>query len=215
MSWGMVAVGVGTAVSGALGSKAAGDAADQQAAGTRAGIESQERMFDKSLELQQPYREAGYGALTGLQSLVDPQGRADMLQSYYQGPEYQQQAAQVEQQQLRNAAATGGLRSGGNQVALASIAPRLGQSYLNQQYNQLTGLANMGMGAASQGAQGALGLGQGISSLQQQAAQAGAANSIAQGNIWGNVAQDFGSMGYDYFNRTPQTSGSTSGIGFI
>ena len=215
MTWGMVAVGGSSLVSGLLGSGAASDAADQQVAGTMAGIESQERMFDKSLELQQPYRDAGYGAISGLQNLVDPQGRADMLQSYYQGPEYQQQAAQVEEQQMRNAVVTGGLRGGGNQAALASIAPQLGQSYLNQQQNYLTGLANMGMGAASQGAQGAMGLGQNISNLQQQAAQAGASNSLAQANIWGNVAKDFGSMGFNYFNRTPAPQTGTSGIGIV
>ena len=44
-------------------------------------------------------------------------------------------------------------------------------------------------------------LGGNISNLQQQAAQAGAQNSVAQANIWGNVASDFGGMGYNYFNK--------------
>lgn len=190
MSWGLAAVAGASLVSGVIGSNASKDAAAQQRAGVDAGIASQERMFDKSLELQEPYREAGYEALTGLRQLVDPQGRAEMLQGYYTSPEYSQMSSQVEEQQLRNAAATGGLRGGGNQAALATIAPQLGQQYLSSQYNGLTGLANMGMGAASQGSAQGMQLGGNISALQQQAAQAGAANSIAQANIWGNTVGD-------------------------
>ncbi len=201
MTWGFVAVGAGTLLAGAMGSSASKDASRQQQAGTLAGIQSQEKMFNRSLELQQPYREAGYGALGGLQQLADPAGRAELLDQYYQGPEYAAMSGQVEEQQLRNAAATGGLRGGGNQAAMASIAPQLGQQFLSGQNQRYTGLANMGMGASSQGAGQAMQLGGNISALQQQAARAGANNSINQANIWGNVASDFGAMGFDYFNK--------------
>lgn len=214
MSWGLVAGAAASVVSGAMGSKASSKAAKAQQASALAGQESQERMFERSLELQEPYRQAGYDALPQLQGLSTQQGRADALQGYYAGPEFQQLQAQSEEQQLRNAAATGGLRGGGNQAALATIAPQLGQQYLSNQYNQLTGLANLGMGAASQGAQGAMGLGQNISVLQQQSGQAQAANSLAQGNIWGNVASDIGSLGYDYLNQS-KTPPPQQGIGII
>ena len=201
MSWGLVAGAGASVVGGLFGSSASNKAAKQQAAATREGIKSQERMFDKSLALQQPYRQAGYGALEGLQGLTDPGQRAETLQNYYGGQEYQALSGQVEEQQLRNAAATGGVRGGANQAALASIAPQLGQQYLSGLNQQYTGLANMGMGAASQGASQAMQLGGNISALQQQAGQAQAANSIAQGNIWGNVTKDLGSATYDYFNN--------------
>jgi len=57
----------------------------------------------------------------------------------------------------------------------------------------------MGMGAASQGSNQAMQLGGNISALQQQSAQAGAQNALAQGNIWGNVVQDVGALAYDRF----------------
>lgn len=201
MPWGAAAAAAGTIISGSMASSAASKASDQQTQATLAGIESEERMFDKSLELQEPYREAGYSALEGLQGLTDQAQRASMLSDYYAGPEYQALSSQVEEQQLRNAAATGGVRGGANQQALASIAPQLGQQYLSGLNQQYTGLANMGMGAASQGSGQAMQLGGNISALQQQAGQAAAANSLAQGNIWGNVASDFAGLGYDYFNR--------------
>lgn len=201
MPWGAaIAVG-GSLLSGAMGSSASGKAARQQQEGVLAGIKSEEKMFDKSLALQKPYREAGYDALGGLQQLTDPGGRADILSQYYKEPEYQALAGQVEEQQLRNAYATGGGRGGANKAALATIAPQLGQQFLSGQNQRFTGLANMGMGAASQGSSQATNLGGNISALQQQAAQAGAANSLARGNIWGNVASDVGAIGMDYYNR--------------
>ena len=123
MSWGIVAGAAISVVGGAVASNKAGKAANAQQAGALAGMESQERMFERSLELQEPYREAGYGALEGLQGLTDPTQRAEMLQGYYQGPEYQQQAAQVEEQQLRNAAATGGVRGGAKPSSHGKYCP--------------------------------------------------------------------------------------------
>ena len=199
MSWGFVAGAAISVVGGVIGSKGADKAAKRQQAGVQAGIDSEERMFDKSLALQEPYREAGYESLSGLQQLVDPAGRAELLDQYYSGSEFAGLQEQTEEQQLRNAAVTGGLRGGGNQAALATIAPQLGQQYLSSRYNQLTGLANMGMGAASQGSAQASNLGGSISALQQSGAQAGAANALAQANIWGNVVSDVGGMGMNYF----------------
>ena len=190
MSWGIVASVGSSLVPGLMSSVGASKASDAQVEATKLGIESQEKMFERGLALQAPYRNMGYDALGGLQGFIEPQSRADMLQSYYQGPEYQQLAAQQEEQQMRNAAATGGMRGGNNQAALASIAPQLGQQYLNTRFNELSGLANYGMGAASQGSSQANMLGGNISNLQQQAGQARASNYLAQANIWGNMAKD-------------------------
>lgn len=198
MSWGYVAVAAATVVGGAMSSNASKDAAKQQQQAAQSGIDSEERMFNKSLELQEPYREAGYDALGGLQSLTDPNQRAGLLDEYYKSPEYAQMSGQVEEQQLRNAAATGGVRGGANQSAMGTIAPQLGQQYLSGLNQQYTGLANLGMGAASQGASGAMQSGSNISALQQQAGQAGAQNSLAQANIWGNTAGTLGGLAYDY-----------------
>lgn len=203
MSWGLVAVGGATLLGGVVASQGARSAASSQANAAQQGIDSQERMFQQGLDLQEPYREAGYGALTGLQSLTTPGGRAQSLEDYYSGAEYQAIAEQQEGQVLRNASATGRLRSGGSEAALASIGPQLGQNYLSDQYNQLTGLANLGMGAASQGAMSANNLGTNIANLQGQAGQAQAGNQLAQANILSNSIGTLGGLGQDYFNRPP------------
>lgn len=206
MPWGYAAAAVGTIVGASMSSGAVDDAAALEAEGTQAGIESQERMFREQLALQEPYREAGYSALTGLQDLTSASGRASALSDYYGSDEFGAMSAQQEEQTLRNSAVTGGMRSGNNQVALASIAPQLGQQYLSNKYNQLTGLANMGQGAASQGVQGAQFLGAQTSNLLQQQGQSQAQGSLAQANIWGNALGTLGGIGMNYFNQ-PQQAG--------
>ena len=198
MSWGLVAVGGAGLLGSYMGSKASDKAAGAQQESAEKSIESQEAMFDKSLELQQPYRQAGYDALGGLQGLADPAQRGQMLNDYYAGDEYQALQGQQNEQTLRNAAATGGMRGGNTQAALANIAPQLGQNFLNNQQNQFTGLANMGMGAASQGAQGAQQFGNQQSLLQQQIGQSQAQNALTQGSIQSGLVSDLGGLGYQY-----------------
>lgn len=198
MPWGYAAAAVASVYGANKQSQSAEDAARAQQEGGEAGIASEERMFNRSLELQQPYREAGYGALAGLQNLMSPEGRAQSLSSYYSSPEFAAMEQQQEGQAMRNAQMTGGVRGGANQAALASIAPQLGQNFLNNQYNQYTGLANMGMGAASQGASSANYLGQSMNRTQQGVGEARAQNYLAQGNIASNTAGTLGGLFGDY-----------------
>ena len=201
MTWGNVAIAGASLVGGVMASKGASKGSKGQERAALAGIESEERMFEKGLELQAPYREAGYGALEGMQYMMSPEGRAESLSNYYGSEEYQGLRGQEEERALRTGAATGNIRGGRTQAALANIAPQLGQNYLSNQYNQFTGLANMGMGAASQGAQAAGNVGGRISSLQQQQGQAYAGGQMAQANIWGNVAGTLGGLAYNYANK--------------
>lgn len=214
MSWGLTAVAGATIIGGAMSSNAAGKAADAQSAASQAGIESQERMFDKQLELMSPYRDAGYGAIEGLQGLLRPESRDALVSDYYGSQEFRTMQDASNRNIAGMASATGGLRGGNAKVDLAQVAPQLGLDYLNNLQNQYTGLANMGMGAASQGAQGAQNLGFQTSQLLGQQGQAQAQNQLAQANIWGGVAGDLAGLGYNYLNQPPSV-GSTSGIGVI
>lgn len=177
-----------------LSSRSSSKAADQQAQAQLAGIESQERMFEKGLELMQPYREAGYDAIGGLQQLVSPEGRAQTLQDFYASPEYQAMQNQAAETSARYGAATGGLRSGSSYANLQNIAPQLGQSFLSNQFNQYSGLANLGMGAASQGVQGAQYFGSQQAAGLSNIGQARAQNTLAQANIFSGLANDLAGM---------------------
>lgn len=186
---------------------AASQAAQSQQQGQQQAIAAQQAMHAQSLEAMKPYREAGGKGLAGLQGMIDPAQRGQMLGDYYQGDEFKALQGQETEQQLRNSAATGGVRGGVNQAGLSSIAPRLGRQYMQGMQNQYGDLANMGMGVASQGARSMQNLGntqaniynQGgmaLAGLQQQAGQAQAQNALTQGGIWGGLIGDAGGMIY-------------------
>ena len=68
MTWGMVAIGGALAYSAYSGKQAAGAASAAQVQGSERAAEVQKEMFDKQVELQAPFREAG---LTGQNKLMD------------------------------------------------------------------------------------------------------------------------------------------------
>lgn len=74
MSWGLVAVGVGTAVAGYMGSESQKDAAKDIGKSTEQGISAELQMFREGQEATAPWRQAGEAALGGLSSIygLDP-----------------------------------------------------------------------------------------------------------------------------------------------
>jgi hypothetical protein len=195
---------------GAAASKAA---ANTQAAAQGQAIDEQRRQFDaiqKLLkpyitagkpDLTQPYVQAGPGALQGMQGLAGLRGAGEQqaaINQIQQSAQFQELARQGEQGILQNAAATGGLRGGNVQAALAQFRPSLLNQLIESQYGKLAGLTSLG----STSAQNLLGVGQasaaGTAAAGQQSAQnignlmvgqgqaqaagqIGAANAFAQG----------------------------------
>lgn len=136
MPWMALAIG-GSALLGASASKSAANT--QAAAADRAG-ELQERMFNKQVELQEPWRQAGMNALNRMQS-GDVMGMMD--------PSYQFRLGEGLKALERTASARGGLLSGGALKA----AQRYGQDFASQEfgnaYNRLAGLAGVGQTATN------------------------------------------------------------------
>ena len=209
---------LGGAIAGSLfkGSKAKEAAGAQQDAnlqaqqsqqqGQQSALDAQQAMFDQSMSTLQPYQQAGQGGLTGLQNMVDPTRRGQMLDDYYQSGEFSAMQGQETEQQLRNAAATGGIRGGVNQAGLSSIAPRLGQQYMQNMQNQYGQLAGFGANATGQMVNSMGNFGNNQSNLyyqgglnrgnmQQQFGESQAQNSLAQGNIFGGLMEDIGGIG--------------------
>ena len=183
-------VGGSQLVGGALGANAAGKAAGQQARASQAGIDETRRQFDAMQKLLEPYEQAGGLALQGQQNLLglggaDAQGQA--IQQLQGSPMFQQLTRQGEDAILQNASATGGLRGGNTQAALAQFRPNMLNSIIDQQYNRLGGLANMGQNSAAMTGQAGMGAAGSISGLlaQQGAAQAG--GTLGKANAFGQV----------------------------
>lgn len=94
---------------------------------------------------------------------------------------------QGEEAILQNASATGGLRGGNTQGALAQFRPQMLSALIDQQYNRLAGVTAAGQAAASGQAVAAQNTGNNVSSLllDQGASQAG--RYMAQGQAVSNV----------------------------
>ncbi len=231
---------VGSTVVGAVGSSMAADsqaesaeqASAAQSESARAQIEESRRQFDEIRKLLSPYTSAGERGLQGQIDLLglNPSGPQSMqkaaIDAIAGGQEMAELTRQGENAILQNASATGGLRGGNTQGALAQFRPALLNSLIDKQYSRLGGLTMLGQNsAAGVGAAGQFASGQVNSALQQQgAAQAG--NALAQGRaqagLYGGLAQAAGgafgqlSGGLNPFGAppVPNPALNTGGTGF-
>lgn len=215
MSFVAAAIVGSTVVGGVIQSRSAKKASQAQVASADAGIAEQQRQFDAVQELLSPYVEAGTSALgdlapymgvgpealrqqRALAGLGTPQEQAAAIRAIEQGPEFQALTRQGEEAILQQAAATGGLRGGNVQAALAQFRPQVLAGLINQQYGRLGGLTALGQtttqnvmsaGQAAAAGTGAAGMqtGANISNLFQQQGAAQAGGALASGQAWGNV----------------------------
>ena len=221
----MSAVGdfIGDVVGGITGAKQAGEAAERageiQAGATEKGIEEQRRQFDRMMEVLSPYAQVGVGALERLRpyeqagatalvsqralaGLEGPEAQRAAVEGIAASPEFQAQVEQGERALLQRAAATGGLRGGNVQEALAQFRPAMLSDLINQQYSRLggftqlgsqtaTNLAQLGQSSASGQASGALRSGETISALLGEQGAARAGGVLGQGGV---VGQTFGDL---------------------
>lgn len=177
---------VGSAVIGGVTqSRAAKSAAGAQERSAQAGIDEQGRQFDEMRRLLQPYVDVGQPALTAQQAqlgLLGPEQQQAAINQIAGSPLLQALTQQGEQALLQRASATGGLRGGNLQGALAQFRPAMLQAALDQQYARLGGLTALGQQSAA---------GVGTAGLQTGANTAellGRAGAAQAGGIIGGAA---------------------------
>jgi hypothetical protein len=221
---GAAAIGGGVALaSGAMGSRAAGQAASAQAdaanqaasaqlQSAREQIAAQERMFERQVELQEPWRQAGVTALnqlTPLASQYTPFG----MEQFRADPGYQFRLSEGMKALDRQAAARGGLISGGALKAAQRFGQELGSQeygsafgrYITEreaQLNPLQSLAGVGQTSTNQLANAAGATGTNISNILGSAGQA-----QAQGILGAGQARASG-----YVGQANALSGALGGI---
>ena len=195
---GMIGASVGSA---AVQASAAKKAAGAQTAASMAGIEEQRRQFDMVRGLLQPFVEGGTGAFRqqlDLAGVSGPEAQQAAITAIERGPEFAALTRQGEEAILQKASATGSLRGGNVQAALAQFRPQVLSSLIEQQYGRLGGLAATGQASAAGVGTAGMQTGTNVSNLLQQqgAAQAGSALAAGQafGNSIGNIGQAFGSV---------------------
>jgi hypothetical protein len=177
---------VGSAVIGGITqSRSARQASAAQERSAQAGIDEQGRQFDEMRRLLQPYVDVGQPALTAQQAqlgLLGPEQQQAAINQIAGSPLLQQLTQQGEQALLQRASATGGLRGGNLQGALAQFRPAMLQAALDQQYARLGGLTALGQQSAA---------GVGTAGLQTGANTAellGRAGAAQAGGIIGGAA---------------------------
>lgn len=130
---------------------------------------------------QRYYQDTGIGAGDDIsQFIIDPQQQA--INEIEQGAGFQALAQQGENAILQNASATGGLRGGNVQGALAQFRPALLNQFIEQQYNRLGGMANIGQSSAAGVGAAGVNAATSIGNTLTAAGQAQAGNALAQGN---------------------------------
>lgn len=147
-------MGIFSFVGGLLGGRAAKKgskkAMQAQVAAMEKGIAEQQRQYDLTRADFEPFRATGVKALGGLGDLTGTNGAGAQqaaIDALRASPFYQSLFANGQESLLQTAAATGGLRGGNTQGALADFGRDTLMQTIERQLASLGGLAGMGMGA--------------------------------------------------------------------
>jgi hypothetical protein len=205
-------VGGSQLLGSSMQASAAGDAAAIQSQAAAEGVAEQRRQFDSLQALLKPYTEAGLPALEQQQALLGLRGPDEeraAIERISGGARFQEVARQGEEAILSRASATGGLRGGNVQQALAQFRPQVLNQLIEEQYGRLGGMTTLGQrSAAGVGAAG-METGENVSNLlaQQGAARAGGelGEARAYGQLFNLPAQ---MLGFQY------GAGGKAGVGF-
>lgn len=193
---------IGKVVGGITGGTAAAEGAEKaaatQASAAQAGVDEQRRQFDLIVKNFLPYLQAGTGALTAQQNLLGLGGanqQAAAVNQLQQNPLFQALASQGENAILQNASATGGLRGGNVQGALAQFRPQLLNQQIQQQLANLGGLTALGQASAGNQAQAGLATGANVGNLLGQQGAALAGGQIAKSGVQRQAFGDLLNLG--------------------
>lgn len=188
----------GSLISANAQKKAGQAAASAQTQASEAGIAEQQRQFDAIQELLKPFVSKGTTALTQQGNLVGlggAQAQQQAIQALQSSPLFTSAIQQGENALLQNASATGGLRGGNTQAALATLRPTLLRQAVQDQLGQLGQLSSMGLGAATGTGQFGQAASNNITQLLGQIGQAQAGSALARGQAnaaFGNALSSIG-----------------------
>jgi hypothetical protein len=192
---GVIGAGLGGAIEGR---ESVGEASQVQQQAAQGGIDEQRRQFDAIRQLLQPYNEAGTGALTQQQALLGlgaPGAQQQAITGLQNSPQFAALQQQGENAILQNASATGGLRGGNVQGALAQFRPALLSSLIDQQYSRLGGLTAIGQNAAAGVGNAGMQTGANVANLLGRQGQAEAGGILGQQSaLTGGINKAFGAV---------------------
>jgi hypothetical protein len=238
MSGVATAIVVGSAITGKMSAdaqkSAAEGAAGAQLEATEAGIAAsreelemqlaqQKEQFETIQRLLAPYIEAGETALTSqlaLSGLAGEDAQRRQIAGIEESPLFQSLTEQGEQAILQRGSATGGLRGGDIQGALAQFRPAMLKQEIESKYAKLGGIAGMGqassagVGAAAPGPMGRTNIPGMIAGMGDITAQNILAQGAAEAGMWGDIGGSIGlaaALSRGYTPGLPAGSGAGGG----
>jgi hypothetical protein len=141
--------------------------------------------------------------------LRGPEAERAAIERISGGERFQELTRQGEEALLQRASATGGLRGGNVQAALAQFRPQVLNQLIEEQYGRLGGMTTLGQrSAAGVGAAG-MESGTNVANLLAQQGAARAGGEIGQAKAYGQLFNLPGQLlGFQY------GAGKTPGLGF-
>ena len=202
---GGVIAGAGALGGAALSAGASRSAANQSAQATQLSIAEQRAAREQLVQLLQPWTMGGESALARQMSLLGigangagQQRRA--IAQFEQSPMFQGLVRQGEDAILQNASATGGLRGGNVQGALAQFRPALLNQQLQQQFQNLSGISALGQASAAGVGAGVQGAANNIGNLQMANASTQGNAGLFGANAYGQAFGQIGNIAGQFFN---------------
>lgn len=206
-------VAAATVASAAIGSNAARKAAKTTAAAADRASDVQREMFERQVELQEPWRQAGMNALAKLEPLATEYTPFGMSQ-FQADPGYGFRMSEGMKALERGAAARGGLLSG---AAMKGIQ-RFGQDLASQEYQNafnryqaerqarlgpLQSLAGVGQTTATRLGEAGRSYGTNIGNIAMNQADIAANAGLSRASTYGNAINQLAYLGGRRFGQPP------------
>ena len=228
----------GSAVGGAISSsnqaRASRRAADAQVQSAAEASRLQREMFDRQVELQEPFRQGGLAGQNRLMELLGIGGDASVadygrdardfsVNDFEVDPGYAFRLSEGNKALERSAAARGMLMSG----SMFKGAQRFGQDLASQEYqnafnrfqtnrssrlNPLMGMAGAGQNATNVVSSAAGQLGQNLGENAMGAGNARASGYIGSANAYTNAINQMGNLGAQYYGMRTPAAPATPGV---
>jgi hypothetical protein len=223
MVWNIIIPAAATLIGAKKSSSAAKSAAGTAAAAAESASDTQRQMFERQVELQEPFREIGLNALRRLEPLASEYTPFGMNQ-FQADPGYAFRMSEGMKALERGAAARGGLLSG----AALKGAQRFGQDLASQEYqnafnryqtersarlNPLQSLANVGQTTAQQLGEAGRSYANTLGNINMNQAAVKGQAGLSRASTYGSALNQLAYLGGRYMGAPAVGSGGGYGGG--
>jgi hypothetical protein len=220
MVWNLVIPAAAALIGGRQSAKAAQGAADTTAAASDRAAEVQREMFERNVELNAPFREAGVNALNKLVPLTEYQNFG--MQQFQQDPGYNFRMSEGMKGLERSAAARGGLLSGGTLKGIQRFGQDLASQEFQNAFNRygiererrlapLQSLAGVGQTTSQQLGAAGTGFANTMGNIGMNQANVQGNATMARASTYGNTLNQLANLGGRYLGGNRLSFGSGSG----